>query len=405
MTLRNSAILALCAALSAGALSSCGIDDAEEDPIKITTDDEPYSAQGIDAWGDAFQTRESGKSDSPGCDGVLVPDQSGFGGRVALTFDDGPEPRPTNLVLNTLADHGIRATFFINGRRVNSQADRDTLSRIIDEGHILANHSQNHENLRTLDLARVETEVDRTHQIIEDAGVAPAYFRFPFGSSNCATADLVRSFGYRVTGWHTDSADWCFASGTGGVGYCDSRTFQHVPDSLRDDMVGLVMEQVQRKNGGVVLFHDVHMNTANNLDTIIGELKAAEFSFVNVDDVSTFPLLNNDDLDELPWVGTQCQEIAECDFSADASCFTYDDGAMQQGFCTVPCEGFCDDFPGRAPTFCVSLDGATGSCVSKAAAANSNCGELPGTTPVERERYVGTSSAPRSTATVCLPEE
>lgn len=390
--------------LVAALVTSCSAADTDgEDPIEISS--EPYDEAGIDAWGQAYEVRETGKGDDPGCSGVLVPDQSGFGGRVALTFDDGPEPASTTKVLDILAEHGIKATFFINGKRVDTQADRDVLARIIRDGHLLANHSQNHLNLKEQDLAKVEAEVDNTHKVIEQAGAPPTYFRFPFGSSSCSTADLVRSFGYRVTGWHTDSADWCFASSTGGVGFCDSRTFKHVPDSLRDDMVGLVLEQVQRKNGGIVLFHDVHMNTANNLDLVIRTLKEKEFVFVNVDDASTFPALNSADIEDFPWVGSLCQDTSECDFSDTANCFTYDNDGMQAGFCTSACEGFCDDFPGRAPTFCVSLDGGeTGSCVSKAADQNQQCAALPGTQPVMAERFVGSSNAPASTATVCLPQ-
>lgn len=380
-------------------VSACGTDEPSE---FIEDNGEPYTEEGIEAWGESFDDLQSGKSDSSGCGGVTVPDPGGFGGKVALTFDDGPDPTNTNIVLDVLASHDIKATFFINGKRVNSQAARDTLKRIVDDGHILANHSHNHANLGTMpDLAKVEDEVDRTHTIIEGAGVAPEYFRFPFGSSNCATADLVRSFGYKIAGWHTDSADWCFASATGGVGYCDPSTFRHVPDAVRDDMSELVMQQVYRKNGGVVLFHDVHANTARSLDGIIGLMKAAEMTFVNLDDANTFPLLNGAEPATQPWIGTECTDTDTCSFADDASCLSFEGG----GFCTMPCQGFCADYPGRAGTFCVSLDeGLTGSCVSKSASANSNCAALPGTIPVERARFIGTSSASATNATVCLPE-
>ncbi|MEZ4459188.1 MAG: polysaccharide deacetylase family protein [bacterium] len=379
----------------------CAADDSSN-----ATNDDPngYSEDGVAAWGDAYEERSSGKSDEPGCSGVIVPDRNGFGGRVALTFDDGPEPASTNIVLDVLKRHNIKATFFINGRRVDTDADRAALKRIIDEGHILANHSQNHSNLKTLDLAKVESEVDRTHTIIQQAGVEPLYFRFPFGSSSCQTADLVHSFGYRVTGWHVDSADWCFANSRGGVGYCDPATFKYVPDSLRDDMVGLVLEQAQQKNGGILLFHDVHMNTANNLDEVITRLEAANFSFVNIDDVGTFPLLNSDDVNDFSFTGTPCTDNTTCDFSANASCLTFDNAGTPAGFCTIGCDGYCDDFPGRAPTFCVSLDGTTGSCVSKSGVENRNCEALPGTAPILKDRFIGASSARPSTATVCLPE-
>ncbi len=376
---------------------------ADDGPVESSDEGDFYSPEGISAWEQAAQDREAGKADTASCSGVVVPDQSGFGGRVALTFDDGPKPETTNKVLDVLKKHDVKATFFINGKRVNSDAAVETLNRIVAEGHILANHSHNHRELKNLDLAEVESEVDRTHQIIEDTGVAPTYFRFPFGSSNCDTADLVRSFGYRVTGWHTDSADWCFASDRDGVGYCSPRTFRHVPDSLRDDMKGLVMEQVQRKNGGIVLFHDVHQNTADNIEGIIEAMVEAEFTFVNIDDVDAFPNLNSADLDDFSWIGDSCEGAEQCDFSADGGCFQYPLDGGTAGFCTVRCEGFCDDFPGRAPTFCVSLDGSTGSCVSKAAPENNDCADIPGTTPTLADRYVGTSEAPARTGTVCVP--
>lgn len=393
---------AIAALLVGMPLTGCGTDGSDDDPVVIDGED-PYDADGINAWGEAYETLESGKSDSSGCSGVIVPDSSGFGGRVALTFDDGPEPASTNIVLDVLAVHGIKATFFINGKRVNSQEDRDVLARILDEGHILANHSQNHNNMAQIsNPASLEAEVDRTHQIIEDAGAQPLYFRFPYGSSNCNTADLVKSFGYRITGWHNDSADWCFASSRGGTGYCDPRTFRHVPDSMRDDMVGLVMQQARAKNGGILLFHDVHMNTANEIDEIISRLTNEGYTFVNIDDVSTFPLLNNDDLGDLPWTGSACEQDPDCEsMGSGAGCLTHDAG----GFCTVLCEGFCDDFPGRAPTFCASIDdGRSGTCLSKPSPANNNCADLPGTSVRNVTRHVGSSSAPASTSEVCFPD-
>lgn len=384
--------------------AACGTDGAEPDNAATGTGTD-YDEAGIEAWGDSYDERLSGKADNAGCSGVLVPDRSGFGGRVALTFDDGPNPATTNLVLDVLAANEIKATFFINGNRVNSQAARDALKRIIDEGHILANHSHNHENLGTANLARVEQQVDQTHTIIEAQGVTPLYFRFPFGSSTCATADLVRSFGYRVTGWHVDSADWCFAASRGGVGVCDRATFAHVPDSLRHSMPDLVLSETKRTNGGILLFHDVHRNTADSLDEIIHRLQNDGFTFVNVDDVSTFPMLNNDDLNDFSWTGDACELDEECDYAAAASCLTYGTEEAPAGSCTVPCAGFCDDFPGRAATFCVSLnDGVSGTCLSKSSAQNNFCNDMPGTIATTVPRFVGDSSAPNSVADVCFPQ-
>ena len=60
----------------------------------------------------------------------------------------------------------------------------------------------------------------------------------------------VRDGGYTITGWHVDTADWCFASGTGGVGHCAKSTFKWVPDGFRSDMLGFTLSQVRKYNGG-----------------------------------------------------------------------------------------------------------------------------------------------------------
>lgn len=69
----------------------------------------------------------------------------------------------------------------------------------------------------------------------------------------------------------------------------------------------------------------------------------------------------------------------------------------------MPCSGSCPDEAGHAPTFCVSLDGAHGSCVAKSAPQNGYCAALPGTTAKDMPRFVGTRGAAKATAIVCAP--
>ena len=100
---------------------------------------------------------------------------------------------------------------------------------------------------------------------------------------------LARSKGYVVTGWHIDSADWCYAA---GGGTCSRSTFRYVPDPLRSNMLGYVLSQVHATNGGIILFHDIHANTADNLDAMLTALEADGFSFVRLDDQAVFPKLH-----------------------------------------------------------------------------------------------------------------
>jgi peptidoglycan/xylan/chitin deacetylase (PgdA/CDA1 family) len=334
--------------------------------------DAQHEAEETSGFEEAYQQVELGKQDVGGCSGVLLPDSSGFNRRVALTFDDGPNPATTPRVLDILKAHGIHATFFINGQRVNNAASRAVLRRILNEGHILANHSQQHLNLKTLSGAALRAQVDQTNQIIVTAGGTPEYFRFPFGSASCEGMSYVRDQGYRVTGWHIDSADWCYAASSDGS-YCAPRTFQYVEDRYRRDMVAGTIAQIERKNGGVVLFHDIHRSTADKLDAIITELETKGFRFVGVDDEAAFPRLNGAQPARAPFIGDPCSSSVQCHFTyngREGVChLASSTGApVTQGFCTLECEGTCPDLAGRAPTFCTSLDeGESGSCVAKAA--------------------------------------
>lgn len=103
-----------------------------------------------------------------------------------------------------------------------------------------------------------------------------------------------------------------------------------------------------------------------------------------------------------PWVGSTCTGDADCGFTAGGKpgfCFV-PDGASA-GFCSLSCEGYCPDQPGRAPTFCVDRAAGGGMCAVKAGPLNHQCADLPGTEVATMERYLGASSAPPATAEVC----
>lgn len=359
---------------------------------------EDHEAEEADAFSEAFDELEEGKADENGCSGVLTPDRSGFGKRIALTFDDGPNTTSTPQVLDTLRDRGIKATFFINGNRVNDST-RPVLQRIVDEGHILANHSHQHKNLSQQSLGTVRDQVKRTDDIIAEYST-PEFFRFPYGASTCNTASIVRDeYGQAITGWNVDSGDWCFAPDNG---YCPESRFRHVPDAFRNDMPGWTMQQVRSKGGGIVLFHDIHQYTANAVPGIIDQMVAEGYTFTNLDDTSTFPLLNGE---TLPWVGDACEGDDDCTLGASYDGVCDVPAGSDVSFCTLECEGFCPD-RGNATTFCVSLDdGESGSCVLQAKVSNANCDDFPGLFMETRDRHVGGSTASAGSAPVCVPRQ
>ncbi|NVB78211.1 MAG: polysaccharide deacetylase family protein [Kofleriaceae bacterium] len=334
--------------------------------------------------------QQPGKEDGTDCSGVRVPDRNGFGKRIALTFDDGPNPATTPKVIEVLKRHHAPATFFINGSKLSVPGAAELARQVAaDPDFILGNHSQNHQDLASLSLDRVAREMDLTDAGVRAAGETPKYFRFPFGSSTCNTMKMAKDRGWVVTGWHIDSADWCYAA---GGGTCKKSTFKYVPDDMRGDIKGYVLSQVRSTGGGVILFHDIHSYTATNLDRLLTALEAEGYTFVRLDDKTVFPRLHGI---TPKFIGDACTTNADCNF-AGGRCHA-------AGFCTQSCAGACPDATGKAPTFCIAETASTGMCVAKAAVQNQQCAALPGTQARELERFIGASGAAPARATVCAP--
>ncbi len=107
------------------------------------------------------------------------------------------------------------------------------------------------------------------------------------------------------------------------------------------------------------------------------------------------------------WVGSPCTRDNQCDFTADGSpafCFNFEKNGVEQGVCTLPCEGYCPDKEGEPLTFCVRSDvDGIGICAERVDAGNSFCGDNPATEQAYESRFIGTSNARSSTKNVCLP--
>jgi cellulose synthase/poly-beta-1,6-N-acetylglucosamine synthase-like glycosyltransferase/spore germination protein YaaH/peptidoglycan/xylan/chitin deacetylase (PgdA/CDA1 family) len=135
-------------------------------------------------------------------------------GRVALTFDDGPDERWTPMILDTLRSRGVLATFFVIGRNVEGNI---TLTRrIAREGHEIGNHTFTHPNLALTPAFVTRLELDATERVIEAVlDKRSAFFRPPyFGDAEPTTVDelvpvsIATSLGYVTAGLHVDSDDW-----------------------------------------------------------------------------------------------------------------------------------------------------------------------------------------------------
>lgn len=129
------------------------------------------------------------------------------GGALYLTFDDGPHPQHTPTLLDLLAAHRARATFFLIGQ----QAERhpELVERIVRAGHLLGNHSWSHPQFDRLDLAAQREEIERTDRLLTGFdGRARHDFRPPRGvMPRPMVFDCIRR-GRRIAYWSYDSLDY-----------------------------------------------------------------------------------------------------------------------------------------------------------------------------------------------------
>jgi len=167
---------------------------------------------------------------------------------IALTYDDGPSPEHTPELLDILAAHNARATFFLVGNHVlrHPQLAR----RIVEAGHLIGNHTQTHPNLFFSSLDRVRLELDLCQRAIFDTtGITPAIFRPPFGGRRPDVLKAAREIGLTPVLWNVTARDWVATHGP-------DRILAYVDRGLA----------VNRKQGRAsnILLHD-----ASHLDTLV----------------------------------------------------------------------------------------------------------------------------------------
>ena len=129
----------------------------------------------------------------------------GSGKQLALTYDDGPNDPDTPRLLDILAKHNVKATFFLIGNYVRQRPD--IVRRIVAEGHEVGNHTFLHPVLSLCDGTNVRGELEQCEKALKDAGVPDVkWFRPPFGARRPATMRIARAMGYTPVMWSV----WCF---------------------------------------------------------------------------------------------------------------------------------------------------------------------------------------------------
>ena len=132
----------------------------------------------------------------------VTPDDEGD--VVYLTFDDGPSPDYTPQILDVLARYDARATFFVVGSL--AQAYPDIIQRMAAEGHTIANHSWDHEDLAGLSRAAFDETIRRTQAVLGD--LAAPCLRPPYGSIDANTREWAAAHGLKLMTWDASPSDW-----------------------------------------------------------------------------------------------------------------------------------------------------------------------------------------------------
>ena len=137
--------------------------------------------------------------------------------KLAITFDDGPNPAITPRLLDLLAKYNAPATFFLIGRYLRECPD---LAReIAARGHVIGNHTESHPNLMWKRSTEIRVELRLTHSAIKSViGAPPKWFRPPFGLRNPWLAGEARELNMRVVMWTLLPGDWRAPSGEWLIG-------------------------------------------------------------------------------------------------------------------------------------------------------------------------------------------
>lgn len=179
--------------------------------------------------------------------------------KIAITFDDGPNPDYTEDLLEGLKERGVKATFFLLGKEVEKYPE--IVKKIHEDGHLIGTHSYEHVNLSSLcDSAAIE-QVDKTNTAIYNVtGEYPQYIRPPYGCWKC-------NLDYETTMievlWDIDPLDW--------------------KTDNSDVIAKRVVEKVQEND--IILLHDASESSVNAAIKIIDQLEEQGYQFVTVDDL------------------------------------------------------------------------------------------------------------------------
>lgn len=186
-------------------------------------------------------------------------DNSRPGPKVAITFDDGPDASWTPVLLDGLEERGVKATFFVIGKNIEKDGNRDIIKRMYQEGHQIGNHTYSHVNLAQMSREEAHRELGMTDSLIRDiTGKETEFVRPPFGAF---PADMEEEIDKLYVKWTVDPLDWTTEN----------------PDEIVQRVV------TQTEENDIILLHDCYKSSVEATLRIIDILQAGGYEFVTVD--------------------------------------------------------------------------------------------------------------------------
>ena len=182
---------------------------------------------------------------------------------ICLTFDEGYENGYTPSILDTLKEKKVKAVFFVTYDFAKDNGG--LIKRMIDEGHVVGNHSYHHYSMDELDTDTAKEEVSFLHDYIKDKfGYTISYFRFPKGEFSERALGIVQSLGYKSVFWSFAYTDWD-------------------PDSQPEEAASFTNICESTHDGEILLLHAVSKTNASILPKVIDDVRKQGYTFtVNI---------------------------------------------------------------------------------------------------------------------------
>ena len=183
---------------------------------------------------------------------------------IYLTFDEGYEAGYTSQILEILKENDVKATFFLTAHYINTQ--EELVKQMIDEGHIIGNHTVNHKSMPSLTEEEIKKEVMDLHQsVYEKFGYEMKYIRPPKGEFSEKTIQVTNSLGYKTVMWSFAYEDW-------------NEEKQPNEENAKEKILNNL------HSGEIMLLHGNSKTNTNILDSIIKEAKNMGYEFKSLDD-------------------------------------------------------------------------------------------------------------------------